>query len=476
MPDDRREHNQHTARLLKTHRTLLSDKVRNLAFYKALEQTVTNGSNVLDIGSGTGIWAITAAKLGAKRVVAIEADEMLSVLIKKIVVEKGLSNRIEVICGTSQNVELAREFDIVVSETIGYLGYDENIVEIMADARRRFLCDGGVLIPETISLHARLGIFQDRETIPSGIDVNLDVFDKLELNRPRVLKRTAEFEPLSPSRCLIKTDLYQEPQTPSLINLTGACRGDELSQVNAILLWVESDLTDTIRLDTRETSSWFPNIYKLGAPVTGCRQIEFSISLSPENSEWSAVFHQGDMAMSRRFSLDSISKSLTPEEPQIFELRPSAASDLAFRRDLFAASRMPPLLTIGWDEDTTRSFLASQFDLRERAYAAQFVNAETSIITENGIPIGCMIVDRVPDAITLVDIEMMPPHQGKGFATSCIKMIQAEAQATKRPILLQVEQGNQRAFRLYQKINFEIIDDESAYFEMVWRPTSEENL
>lgn len=62
--------NAHAQRLLKTHETMLRDKTRNAAFYKALEKTIKPGDNVLDIWAGTGIWAITTAKLGASRVVA----------------------------------------------------------------------------------------------------------------------------------------------------------------------------------------------------------------------------------------------------------------------------------------------------------------------------------------------------------------------------------------------------------------------
>lgn len=41
----------------------------------ALEDTITSGCSVLDIGTGSGILAITAAKLSAKRVLALDIDE-----------------------------------------------------------------------------------------------------------------------------------------------------------------------------------------------------------------------------------------------------------------------------------------------------------------------------------------------------------------------------------------------------------------
>ena len=51
-------------RLLVYHDLLLRDSVRNRAFRRALAARVVPGSSVLDIGSGTGLWAIEAARLG----------------------------------------------------------------------------------------------------------------------------------------------------------------------------------------------------------------------------------------------------------------------------------------------------------------------------------------------------------------------------------------------------------------------------
>jgi protein arginine N-methyltransferase 1 len=117
------------------------------------QKNVTRIPNVLDIGSGTGIWAIARCKARRrKEVVAIDMDELLVGVIRLLAAEHGSPTGVEAIWGNSFDIGLAREFDIVISETIGYLGYDENIVEIMADARRRFLKPGGKLIPETVSL------------------------------------------------------------------------------------------------------------------------------------------------------------------------------------------------------------------------------------------------------------------------------------------------------------------------------------
>ena len=153
---------QQTAQLLKDHESLLSDEHRNRPFYKALKNHVTGTSSVLDIGSGTGLWAIAAARMGARRVVAIEQDVLLLGLIKALARHNGVADRVEVLGGDSRQAGLGKDFDIVISETVGHLVFDEPIVPIMIDARERFLKPGGVLIPGSVALLAAAAQLRQR--------------------------------------------------------------------------------------------------------------------------------------------------------------------------------------------------------------------------------------------------------------------------------------------------------------------------
>ena len=144
-------------RLLVYHDLLLRDSVRNRAFRRALALRVTPGSSVLDIGSGTGLWAIEAARLGASRVVAIEKEPLLASIIERMAAENGVADRVRVVRGDSRRVSLPRQFDLLVSETVGNLGFDEGILPIVADARARFLRPRGTVIPEAIALLAAPG-------------------------------------------------------------------------------------------------------------------------------------------------------------------------------------------------------------------------------------------------------------------------------------------------------------------------------
>ena len=75
-------------------------------------------------------------------------------LIERLAAENGVADRVRVVRGDSRRVALPREFDLLVSETVGNLGFDEGILPIVADARSRFLRPRGRVIPEAIALMA----------------------------------------------------------------------------------------------------------------------------------------------------------------------------------------------------------------------------------------------------------------------------------------------------------------------------------
>ena len=110
----------HLPGVLNFHQTMLADGVRNKLLYKAIKQHVNTETSFLDIGAGTGVWAILAAKLGAKRVVAVEIEECLIPVIYKHAQENGVANRIEIIHANSNDVKIRGKFDVIVSELFGH--------------------------------------------------------------------------------------------------------------------------------------------------------------------------------------------------------------------------------------------------------------------------------------------------------------------------------------------------------------------
>ena len=72
------------------------------------------GKRVLDMGSGTGVLAIVAAKLGATNVLAVEIDDMAEESVRENIALNGVADKVESICGDARAIE-DREFDIVLA-------------------------------------------------------------------------------------------------------------------------------------------------------------------------------------------------------------------------------------------------------------------------------------------------------------------------------------------------------------------------
>jgi protein arginine N-methyltransferase 1 len=126
---------------------MIGDGARMRAYAGALAETVRPGMVVADIGAGPGILGLMAAKLGARRVFAIDVSPTLAVG-RELARENGLEDRIEFIQADSRKVDLPERADVVVSDLRGALPLCDDHLEVIADARLRFLSPGGVLIPE----------------------------------------------------------------------------------------------------------------------------------------------------------------------------------------------------------------------------------------------------------------------------------------------------------------------------------------
>lgn len=137
------------------HIDMLNDRGRTKAFIKAIQQTVKAGDVVVDLGTGTGVLAIAAAKAGARKVYAIEAGAVRQQA-TAVIKENGFEDQITVIPGWSTQVTLPEQADVVIGELLGNNPFGEDITDVYRDAVRRFLKPGGEVLPMSVELWAVL--------------------------------------------------------------------------------------------------------------------------------------------------------------------------------------------------------------------------------------------------------------------------------------------------------------------------------
>ncbi len=128
------------------HQPLLEDEERVRAFAAAIGTAVRPGDVVLEVGSGTGVLAVLAARAGARRVYAVERTGLAEVA-AAVARENGVGSKVRAIEGDTLAIRLPERADLLITETIGHLGLEEGLGAIVRDARRRHLQPGARVLP-----------------------------------------------------------------------------------------------------------------------------------------------------------------------------------------------------------------------------------------------------------------------------------------------------------------------------------------
>lgn len=128
---------------------MLKDRVRTEAYRDFIyeNKALFKGKIVLDVGCGTGILSMFAARAGAARVFSVDNSGIIEKA-REIVAENGLSDVITLIRGKVEEISLpVARVDIIVSEWMGYFLLYEAMLDSVLIARDRFLAPGGILAP-----------------------------------------------------------------------------------------------------------------------------------------------------------------------------------------------------------------------------------------------------------------------------------------------------------------------------------------
>jgi SAM-dependent methyltransferase len=129
------------------------DAVRNDAYLSALTRVITPDSVVLDLGAGTGVLGLFAARLGAKRVYLVEPADIMPVT-EAIVARNGLQDRVTCLHGRLEDVKVPEPVDVIISVMTGNFLLNEDLLPVLFAARDTLLKPGGHLIPDAAVMEA----------------------------------------------------------------------------------------------------------------------------------------------------------------------------------------------------------------------------------------------------------------------------------------------------------------------------------
>ena len=134
---------------------MIGDSARFNAYAKAISRSVRAGDVVAEIGCGPAVFGLLACQAGAKRVYAIETEDIIDVA-RQIAAATGFADRIQFFQSDSRKVDLPERVDVIVSDIRGALPLFDGALASLQDARRRFLAPNGVMIPRRDILKAAI--------------------------------------------------------------------------------------------------------------------------------------------------------------------------------------------------------------------------------------------------------------------------------------------------------------------------------
>jgi type I protein arginine methyltransferase len=286
--------------------SMIADKGRMEAYVKALAQVMKPDSVVLDIGTGTGIFAMIACQLGAKKVYAIEPSNAI-VVAKEIAAANGYSDRIQFFQKLSTQVELAEKADVIISDLRGILPLSQNHIPSIIDARQRLLKPDGVLIPQCDRLWVAVAELPDlygRLVNPwdqNGYSLNMAAARQLVTNTWLKGRATPE-QILGEPKCWATLDYTTIKNTDVSAEITWTV--EQSGTAHGLNIWFDTTLAEGVEFSNAPdkpeliySSGFFPWLQPVNLALGDTVSVVLQANLVGDDYIWrwnTLVFNQGN--------------------------------------------------------------------------------------------------------------------------------------------------------------------------------------
>jgi len=193
------------------HEEMLKDEVRTITYRNSMwhNKHLFKDKIVLDVGCGTGILSMFAAKAGAKQVIGVDMSSIVEHA-KNIVADNNLSDKVTIIRGKVEEISLPEgvdKVDIIISEWMGYCLFYESMLDTVLYARDKWLAPNGLMFPDRATLYVTA--IEDRQYKDDKIhwwdDVygfNMSAIGKVAVTEPLV--DVVDRNQIVASSCLLK--------------------------------------------------------------------------------------------------------------------------------------------------------------------------------------------------------------------------------------------------------------------------------
>ncbi len=277
------------------HIAMLDDARRTDAFIRGIQAAVRPEDVVLEIGTGSGILAATAAKAGARKVYAVE-QTAIATTAETLFADNGVADRVSLIRGNSSAIGLPEPADIVIGELFGHDPLEENVLESFLDAGRRHLKPGARFLPRAMSilaapvrlapeLRARRRIsVESLAKWQAAYDLDFSALTAWQAQAPdRFIANRADLKQIQRCSAPVRFPSIDFARLDSsIVEFKAEAEIDSPGEIDGVMLWFELDLAEGVSLDADPTSSgadhhWKTPVHLLPAPLPAARGITLEI-------------------------------------------------------------------------------------------------------------------------------------------------------------------------------------------------------
>ena len=260
------------------HIPMMNEQERNQAFHDALQAVVTPQATVFEIGTGSGLLAMMAARLGARQVVTCEAVPLIAETARTIVARNGYQDRVTVLAKPSNAVQVGQDLpakaDVLVHEVFSSELLGEHVLPAIEDAKARLLRAGGQIVPAAASIMiALVGGDELARNLHVGESFGFDLSD---FNAIHPRKRPLYREDLAPVLlsepvAAFRFDFMKDAHFPAERKRLDI-RATQSGQCHGVIQWIRIELGHGIVFENhparrRAVSNWQHTIYGFGEPV-----------------------------------------------------------------------------------------------------------------------------------------------------------------------------------------------------------------
>lgn len=204
---------------------------------------------MLDLGCGVGILGLFSVEAGAASVTVLD-NLPIALAAGEALEHATRSELVHVVQAESRHATFERRFDLIVCDHVGYFGFDYGIIDLLADARRRFLAPSGRMIPGAINLYlAPVKDERNRKVVDGfmapDLPPALGTLRRYAVNRKYAAKLNPEAV-LGPPVWVGRIDFHADD--PHVLTLEADLRIESPGRLDGIAGWFDCELTDSVRM------------------------------------------------------------------------------------------------------------------------------------------------------------------------------------------------------------------------------------